>query len=254
MTTFLSRCLRSHTEQHLQSHEAAPTLDMHRVLPRYKHSSKRLLLMDFEGTLWARPKPGAPADSADASLERALEVLRRFAADGRNDVWLLSGLPIEGVLTRIAKEVPRIGIVAENGCFIRPKTAPHRSSTGLSPLSGRRSGAELSPVNTAATMPGGWINMVATFNLTWKSSCIEILNYVRCGIHSLDLFIDQRHSSRSARRARSLRSVRRLLSGVSGPERRQRTVGIASGRCARLQRRRTISSTGSLCLLHICIV
>ncbi|KAJ6604163.1 alpha,alpha-trehalose-phosphate synthase [Mycena vulgaris] len=176
VTTFLSRCLRAHTEQHLQSHQAAPTLDMHRVLPRYKHSSKRLVLMDFEGTLWARPKPGAPADSGNAGLERALEVLRRFAADRRNDVWLLSGLPVTGVLTRIAKEVPRIGLVAENGCYIRPKTAPHRSSMG-SPLSGRRSGADLSPVNTAATLPGGWINMVATFNLTWKSSCTEILNY-----------------------------------------------------------------------------
>ncbi|KAJ7923024.1 alpha,alpha-trehalose-phosphate synthase [Mycena leptocephala] len=183
VTTFLSRCLRSHTEQHLQSHEAAPTLDMHRVLPRYKHSSKRLLLMDFESTLWTRPKPGAPTDGEDASLERALEVLRRFAADGRNDVWLLSGLPIEGVLSRISKEVPRIGIVAENGCFIRPKTAMHRSSTGLlSAHGGRRNGTELSPVNTAATLPGGWINMVATFNLTWKSSCIEILNYVSRGL------------------------------------------------------------------------
>ncbi|KAJ7275525.1 alpha,alpha-trehalose-phosphate synthase [Mycena haematopus] len=182
VTTFLSRCLRSHTEQHLQSHEAAPTLDMHRVLPRYKHSSKRLLLMDFEGTLWMRPKSapgGLPVGTdTDAGLERVLEVLRRFAADGRNDVWLLSGLPIAGVLTRIAKEVPRIGIVAENGCFIRPKVTPHRSSSGVLGMhGGRRNGAELSPVNTAASLPGGWINMVATFNLTWKSSCIEILNY-----------------------------------------------------------------------------
>ncbi|KAJ7124806.1 alpha,alpha-trehalose-phosphate synthase [Mycena crocata] len=177
VTTFLSRCLRSHTEQHLQSQQAAPTLDMHRVLPRYKHSSKRLVLMDLEGTLWMRPKSGAAADSEDASLERALEVLRRLSADRRNDVWLLSGLPIDGVLARIAKEVPRIGIVAENGCFIRPKTAPHRASTGMSPLSARARAAELSPVNTAATLPGGWINMVASFNLTWKSSCVEILNY-----------------------------------------------------------------------------
>ncbi|KAJ7785811.1 alpha,alpha-trehalose-phosphate synthase [Mycena metata] len=179
VTTFLSRCLRSHTEQHLQSSQAAPSLDMSRVLPRYKHSAKRLVLLDFEGTLWARPKFGAPADSseADAGLQNALSLLRQFAADRRNDVWLLSGLPIEGVLTRIAKEVPRVGIVAENGCFIRPKVAPPRSSSGMSPLGGRRSGAELSPVNTAASLPGGWINMVATFNLTWKNSCIEILNY-----------------------------------------------------------------------------
>ncbi|KAJ7837220.1 alpha,alpha-trehalose-phosphate synthase [Mycena olivaceomarginata] len=143
VTTFLSRCLRSHTEQHLQSHEAAPMLDMHRVLPRYKHSSKRLLLMDLEGTCGRGRGPGLghPCDTdGDAGLERALEVLRRFAADGRNDVWLLSGLPIAGVLSRIAKEVPRIGIVAENG-------------GALGMHGGRRNGAELSPVNTVATLP-----------------------------------------------------------------------------------------------------
>jgi hypothetical protein len=28
-------------------------------------------------------------------------------------------------------------------------------------------------------VPGtGWVNMVANFNLTWKSSCLEILHYV----------------------------------------------------------------------------
>ncbi|KAJ7823629.1 glycosyltransferase family 20 protein [Mycena olivaceomarginata] len=132
------------------SHEAAPMLDMHRVLPRYKHSSKRLLLMDLEGTLWARPRAGPWG-----------QVLRRFAADGRNDVWLLSGLPIAGVLSRIAKEgAAHWDCGGERVC-----------------MGGRRNGAELSPVNTVATLPGGWINMVATFNLTWKSSCVEILNY-----------------------------------------------------------------------------
>ncbi|KAK7064651.1 Alpha,alpha-trehalose-phosphate synthase [Favolaschia claudopus] len=183
VTTFLSRCVRSHTEQHMQSNEPAPLLDLHRLLPRYKHAHARLVLMDFEGTLWQRPRPGPggfpPEAEEDEGLQRALEVLRRFAADGRNDVWLLSGLPVEGVLSRIAKAVPRIGIVAENGCFIRPKMpVPSRSSSsGMLGANSRRNGSELSPVNTAATLPGGWINMVATFNLTWKSSCVEILSY-----------------------------------------------------------------------------
>jgi hypothetical protein len=41
---------------------------------------------------------------------------------------------------------------AENGCFIR--TIPTRNS------------------------PAAWINMVANFNLTWKTTCLEILHYV----------------------------------------------------------------------------
>jgi trehalose 6-phosphate synthase/phosphatase len=76
-------------------------LYMHHVLLRYKHSSKRIMLTDLEGTFWMCPKPSAPADSEDMSLERALEVLRRLSADCRNDVWLLSGLPIDGVLAGI---------------------------------------------------------------------------------------------------------------------------------------------------------
>jgi trehalose 6-phosphate synthase/phosphatase len=123
---------------------------------------------------------GVPADlDGNAGLERVLEVLRCFTVDGRNNVWLLSRLPIAGVLSRIAKEVSCIGIVAENGCFIRPKVTPHRSLSGaLGMHGGRRNGAELSPMNTVATLLGGWINMVTTFNLTWKSLCVEILNYV----------------------------------------------------------------------------
>ncbi|KAF7310535.1 Alpha,alpha-trehalose-phosphate synthase [Mycena chlorophos] len=177
VTTFLSRCIRAHTEQHLQTQQTAPTLDMSRILPRFKHSATRLLLLDFEGTLWTRPRPGVPIDEKDPGFLKALELLRRLAADRRNNVWLLSGLPIAGVLTKIAKEVPLIGIVAENGCFIRPRTPLPRSSSGYGINGHRRTGSSLVPVNTGATLPGGWVNMVATFNLTWKASCAEMLNY-----------------------------------------------------------------------------
>jgi trehalose-6-phosphatase len=43
---------------------------------------------------------------------------------------------------------------AENGCFIKTK-------------SGRKS-----------PFGGGWLNLVANHNLSWKSSCLEMLNYV----------------------------------------------------------------------------
>ena len=46
---------------------------------------------------------------------------------------------------------------AENGCFI--KTRPSRGSGG--------------------SASGEWINMVTNFNLTWKTACLEMLNYVR---------------------------------------------------------------------------
>jgi hypothetical protein len=46
------------------------------------------------------------------------------------------------------------GCRAENGCFIKPR--PSRSGNS------------------------SWINMIVNFNLTWKSSCLEILHYVCC--------------------------------------------------------------------------
>jgi hypothetical protein len=42
---------------------------------------------------------------------------------------------------------------AENGCFIKPRPTRQGESQ--------------------------WINMVANFNMTWKSLCLEILHYVR---------------------------------------------------------------------------
>ena len=120
---------------------------------------------------------GGKINSKIGPPEDALNVLQRLVENPRNEVWLLSGLRVKGVLERIAERLPGMGIVcvfvwvfvlflinvfsfgmsrAENGCFI--KTIKTRSST--------------SP-------HGDWINMVANFNLTWKSACLEMLNYVR---------------------------------------------------------------------------
>ncbi|KAH7905019.1 glycosyltransferase family 20-domain-containing protein, partial [Hygrophoropsis aurantiaca] len=150
VTSFLTRCVRAHTEHmsHVRAqaeHALPPPLDPARLLPRYKHSTKRLLLFDFEGALWQR-------DMSRAGLQRppqhVLDLLRRFAADRRNEVWLLSGLPVRGVMERVAEACPGVGVVAENGCFIKPRGERAR-----------------------------WLNMVANFNMTWKGPCVEILNY-----------------------------------------------------------------------------
>ncbi|KAF5353408.1 hypothetical protein D9756_007953 [Leucocoprinus leucothites] len=156
VNSFLSRVIRAHSEHYLDDIEDVPALDLTRVLPRYKHSRRRLVLVDFEGTLWRRDltRRGLQAYlEGDFKIpEGPLDVLKSLANDKRNDVWLLSGLPVKGVLEQVAEKVPGIGIVAENGCFI--KTKPGRNSA-----------------------TGEWINLVANLNMTWKSSCLEILHY-----------------------------------------------------------------------------
>ncbi|KAH9856277.1 glycosyltransferase family 20-domain-containing protein [Lenzites betulinus] len=157
VTSFLVRCLRSNLE-HMQSDTiSVAALDVARVLPRYRHSQKRLFLIDFEGTLWERDirtiarNAGVGGSPSFEPPKEAIDVLNKLADDPRNEVWLLSGLPVKGSLEIVAEKAPNVGIVAENGCFIKPR--PDRGGKSA------------------------WISMVANFNLTWKASCLEMLQY-----------------------------------------------------------------------------
>ncbi|KAI0339176.1 hypothetical protein BDW22DRAFT_1336814 [Trametopsis cervina] len=151
-TSFLVRCLRANIE-HMQSDSlSVAQLDLSRIIPRYKHSQSRLLLIDFEGTLWLRDPAALALRGEFDPPEETIKALNALADDPKNEVWLLSGLQVKGALEKIAALAPKVGIVAENGCYI--KTRPTRAS----------------PEPT-------WVNMVANFNLTWKAACLEILSY-----------------------------------------------------------------------------
>jgi hypothetical protein len=110
VTSFLSRCLRANSE-HTHTSSVSP-LDVTLVLPRYKYSHKRLLLIDFEGTLWQRDisRAGLLVEPFSPPKE-ALELLNRLAEDWRNEVWLLSGLPVVGKMEVVAGELRNVGIV-----------------------------------------------------------------------------------------------------------------------------------------------
>ena len=120
VTSFLVRCLRSNIE-HTQNAETMTiaTLDVARVLPRYRHSQRRLLLIDFEGTIWQRDirtiarNAGVLAGARREFVppEDAIRLLNKLAEDPRNQVWLLSGLPVKGMLDVVAEKAPGIGIV-----------------------------------------------------------------------------------------------------------------------------------------------
>ncbi|KAG1873862.1 glycosyltransferase family 20 protein [Suillus subluteus] len=151
VTSFLTRCLRANTEHTTQTDlNSVPALNTTLLLPRYKHSPRRILLLDFEGTLWRPDLSRAGLLAPFVPPEGAVELLNKFSANKRNEVWLLSGLPVKS-LERVAAKAPEVGIVAENGCFAK---IPVQNGKG-----------------------GVWISMVANLNLTWKGLCVEILNY-----------------------------------------------------------------------------
>jgi trehalose 6-phosphate synthase complex regulatory subunit len=110
VTTFLQRCLRANIE-HLSGEgtgSTVATLDLSRLLPRYKHSDRRLILLDFEGTFWLNRDPRTTEFNPP---KEALDAVRALADDMRNEVWLLSGLPIKGMLEKLAETLPNVGLV-----------------------------------------------------------------------------------------------------------------------------------------------
>ncbi|KNZ73603.1 Putative alpha,alpha-trehalose-phosphate synthase [UDP-forming] 106 kDa subunit [Termitomyces sp. J132] len=165
VSTFLHRTLRANAEDQAPGAAAAvPRLDMGKVGPRYRYSRRRVVVVDLEGTLWRRDLRGKPLVEVP---EEVLDVLERLTGDLRNEVWLLSGLRVRGLLERIGRRVPRLGIVAENGCFIK--------MIGEGP--GPRRGGSIAAAAAAGAGAGEWVNMVSNFNLSWKTACLEILHY-----------------------------------------------------------------------------
>lgn len=110
-TSFLVRCLRANIEHMQNDANLVAELDVSRVLPRYKHSQTRLLLIDFEGTIWQRDPAALALRGEFDPPQEAIDALNKLAEDPRNEVWLLSGLQVKGALEKVAEVAPKIGIV-----------------------------------------------------------------------------------------------------------------------------------------------
>jgi len=121
---------------------------------------------------------------------------------------------------------------AENGCFIKTRSVNTSSRGGFEQQQQTQQGSTQ------------WLNMVANLNMTWKSACLEILNYVSISTLFFRSQLDALRSSPNVHPVHLLKNVLLLLYGGSGLVRRM-TVQIGSGLEDRLLKRKTISSTGT---------
>jgi len=93
--------------------ESVAQFDVPRVLTQYKYSAKRLLLLDLEDTLWTRKtssgiiKHGTPFTVP----QDVLDLLNKLKGDPKNEIWVLSGLPIKGGMDQISNNVPGVGLM-----------------------------------------------------------------------------------------------------------------------------------------------
>lgn len=99
--------MRVNLEHQQRDPSLIPSLDVDALIPRYKYSSMRLILLDLEDTLWVRSHPR----HAFEPPAEAVAILRKLGEDPRNRVWLLSGLP-RYALEKVANVVPSIGLVS----------------------------------------------------------------------------------------------------------------------------------------------
>lgn len=106
---------RAYEEQHKRDQTSVPRLSMQDVSTKYERSSRRLFMLDYEGTLvsWGPVNQIIPV-----SPQRTLDVLNDLLLDERNIVYVTSGRRPEEI-DHVFRRVPGLGLIAENGCYIK---------------------------------------------------------------------------------------------------------------------------------------
>ncbi|TGO47084.1 hypothetical protein BCON_0294g00040 [Botryotinia convoluta] len=112
---FLHRLDKVYDEQHKRETTSVPRLSINILGQKYQKSERRLFIIDYEGTLasW-----GSPSSIILTSPQRTIDTLNDILQDERNTVYVMSSRQPEE-LDRLFKRVPRLGLIAENGCFLR---------------------------------------------------------------------------------------------------------------------------------------
>jgi trehalose 6-phosphate synthase/phosphatase len=96
--------------------KSTPRLKSGKLLEKYQKTHRRLFIMDYEGTLASLSNHGHVHIN---SPQRVVDALNDLISAGNNIVYVMSArMPEE--LDKTFSRVPGLGIIAENGCFVRP--------------------------------------------------------------------------------------------------------------------------------------
>ena len=112
----LSRSLaKVHEEHHSRASTSVPRLSTPQVSEKYKRASRRVFIIDYEGTLAPhRTSAGIPL----AQPHRIVQALNDLMLDSKNVVYVMSGRRPEE-LESVFRLATGLGLIAENGCFTR---------------------------------------------------------------------------------------------------------------------------------------
>ncbi|RKP19914.1 hypothetical protein ROZALSC1DRAFT_13373, partial [Rozella allomycis CSF55] len=127
----------------IQDHaNPTPLLDLIYLKNQFINSNKKLLLLDYDGTLTSIRK----IPSAAIPSKELLDSLSILCSNESIIVFIISGRD-ETFLEKHLGHIPNLGLSAEHGCFIR---FPNKSE---------------------------WINLIDEIDLSWKNDVLPIFEY-----------------------------------------------------------------------------
>ncbi|ETN38358.1 trehalose-phosphatase [Cyphellophora europaea CBS 101466] len=114
-TSFMEHLKHAFEEHAVRDLTAVPRLSIPNLVSKYANAKQRLLILDYEGTLasW-----GAPNNIIASTPKRLTDTLNDLIDDPKNTLYVMSSrMPEE--LERLFSLVPGLGLIAENGAFMR---------------------------------------------------------------------------------------------------------------------------------------
>jgi trehalose 6-phosphate synthase/phosphatase len=104
-----------HEEHRQQESTSVPRLSVTQVSEKYRTARHRVIFLDYEGTLAPhKTRKGIPLTSPN----RVVDTLNDLMTDSKNIVYIMSGRRVSE-LDSVFRTATGVGLIAENGCFIR---------------------------------------------------------------------------------------------------------------------------------------
>ena len=161
VASFLSQLSAAWEEDARRDTTSIPRLKVDELAEKYEiFQRRRLFIMDYGGTL---ADYGLTTSIIFQAPPDTLNALQEITSDGKNTVYVMSTRKPEE-LERLFDQVPKVGLIAENGCFVRE---PEHDQ---------------------------WHDIFDHKKLhAWKGSALEVLNYYRDRIEGS--WVEEKHCS-----------------------------------------------------------
>ncbi|KAF9580056.1 threalose-6-phosphate phosphatase [Lunasporangiospora selenospora] len=115
---FVSELIKVHGDVQRRYSIHIPLLNMRAILPEFLSLKKRLLLLDYDGTLLPYERPVSVRSKGRASSQNMISIIRQLVSDPRNVVYIMSGRTRDS-LDSIFGSIEGLGLCAEGGCFLK---------------------------------------------------------------------------------------------------------------------------------------